>query len=308
MKNSNLAPQGLSLTAAQSISNLMHQRALDIQAEIDKINNCSKTVKINGEVYSEQDGFPMPKSIFALIMEKGMLHGAQAFLRENMKAKENMLRDIMRAFYECTQDAPEFPERIQFTNVIPVVNEEWGWQQLTSTEMSEYFECEAYAAHIGQFIHKGGKLDKLRAELPNIKGLDWMEIKAGEKTPVMVKVHHTAVELLAAHNALATEHRKYEQRVNYFKAKVKNLVTEENARIASANATALKEIEMKNSQLMEEYKIAAEKYRDLQIKESQEFEAERQRQIKEVSALRISVDPRFKTIIDSYMSMVANES
>jgi hypothetical protein len=118
------------------------------------------------------------------------------------------------------------------------VNEKWGWDQLTVAEYNEFLEAEAFAAHIGQFIHKGGKLDQLRAELPTIKTLEFMEIETGKKTPMTISVHHKADDLMELHEELAGLHRGYEQKVNYFKAKVKNAVTAENARIAKENAIA----------------------------------------------------------------------
>jgi hypothetical protein len=48
-----------------------------------------------------------------------------------------------------------------------------------------------------------------------------MNIKDGEKTPVEIKIHHNSEDLLKIHEELAALHRQYEQRVNYFKAKVK---------------------------------------------------------------------------------------
>ena len=48
-----------------------------------------------------------------------------------------------------------------------------------------------------------------------------MEIEVGKKTPMKVEVHHTSAQLLAIHEELANSHREYEQKVNYFKSKVK---------------------------------------------------------------------------------------
>jgi hypothetical protein len=83
------------------------------------------------------------------------------------------------------------------------VNEEWGWQQLTSSEYNEYLEAEAFAAHYGQFIHKGGKLDRLRNELPKLKTLEWIEVEKDKKTPMNVEIHHTIDELGELHKNLS---------------------------------------------------------------------------------------------------------
>ncbi|MFN9959268.1 MAG: hypothetical protein ACK55I_39760, partial [bacterium] len=102
------------------------------------------------------------------------------------------------------------------------VNESWGWSQLTDAEYSEYLQAEAMAAHLGQFIHKNGKLSQLRKDLPNTPSIEWFEVEEGKKTPVKVTKHHVSAALLGIHEDIAEAHRKYEQRVNYYKAKVKN--------------------------------------------------------------------------------------
>jgi predicted amidophosphoribosyltransferase len=83
-----LSTKGLSMSQAQSISNLCNQRALEIQRELDSYNVCSKSIKMNGENYSLVDAYPMPSAILELLKEKGRLHATQAFLMEAIKEKE----------------------------------------------------------------------------------------------------------------------------------------------------------------------------------------------------------------------------
>ena len=68
-------------------------------------------------------------------------------------------------------------------------------------------------------------MDKLRKELPNIPDMEWM--KPDDKAtsiPVKIEVHNTQENLLALHDKFSLLHRKYEQIVNAYKAKIKNLV------------------------------------------------------------------------------------
>ncbi len=55
--------------------------------------------------------------------------------------------------------------------------------------------------------------------------LEFMEIETGKKTPLKVTIHHTPEQLLEIHEELAALHRGYEQKVNYFKSKVKAFVS-----------------------------------------------------------------------------------
>lgn len=299
MKNS-LTKTGLSLSQAQSISNLCFQRTQDIAASLSIINNAEKTLKIGTDTYIDTKGVKIPNNVVELILEKSLLHATQAFLMENIKAKDTLLKELKSITFISPLTQPVYPE-LETIITIPSVDEEWGWEQLTISEYNEYLESESYAAHIGQFIHKDCKLDKLRKELSTIKTLEWIIIDDGKKTPLNVSVHHTQEELLQLHNILAGLHRKYEQRVNYFKAKVKNLVTEENARIANSNANNIAKINAHNEKAMYEYQESMRVYKNKNIELTQQFEQIRQENIQKIASLRIDVDNRFQATIDKYL-------
>lgn len=305
MKRNSLTPnKGLSLSQAQSISNLCNQCAFEISAELNGVNNASKTVKVDGEIKTLVTAKPLPSNVIGLLKKKASLHACQAFLMENIKAKDTMLKDIRLQTADLS--AVVFPENPNFINAkdgsLHEVDEDWGWEQLSTAEINEYTEAEAFAAHIGQFIHKAGGLTALRAELPNIPSIEWMNIYDKVKTPIDIVVHHKSEDLLKVHNELASSHREYEQRVNYFKAKVKNLVTAENARIAKHNAD-LQNAAAKQNNILQlgyetAYKMANEQANDIRV----EFEKTRQARIADIAAMRISIDARFQPIIDMFLS------
>jgi len=305
MKKNNLTPnKGLSLSQAQSISNLCNQSAIEIAATLTVVNNYKKTVNVDGEDKTLITGNPLPKDVPWLLKKKAAFHACQAFLMENIKAKDGMLKEARQAIADLSEVVfPEKPKFIDPTkNSLGQVNENWGWEQLNATELNEYLEAEAFASHIGQFIHKDGILTGLRNELPNIPAIEWMVIKDGIKSPIDIIIHHEADKLLKIHNELATAHREYEQRVNYFKAKVKNLVTKENARIAKYNAdlqNAAAKIN-NNLQLIFETvsKKANEKFNDIRV----EFEKTRQVRIATIAGMRIDIDARFQKTVDEFLT------
>jgi hypothetical protein len=304
MRNS-LLTSGLSLSQAQSISNLCFQKTQEIGNQLVVINNSEKTLKIGNETYIETVGNPIPKNVVELILEKGLLHATQAFLMENIRAKDSLIKELKAKSFVSDLEYPVYPQTKEAV-LLPLVDEKWGWNQLSLSEYNEYLEAESYAAHIGQFIHKGEKLDDLRKELPFIKTLEWMNIEDGKKTPLKVSIHHTSDQLLTVHNELAAKHRQYEQRVNYFKAKVKNLVTEENARISAENAVLVSKINSENELLRLDYNIAVKVYEEANQKAIQIFEQSRQEDIQKTSSLRIDVDPRFQSVIDSFLKQLGS--
>jgi len=305
MKHS-LAVKGLSLSQAQSISNLCYQRALEITNQLSGLNNAKKVVSVDKKDYDVQTAKPIPTNVVELLMEKAKLHGTQAFLMTNIKAKDQLLTDLKRAQFTPTIEAPIKPDFIQ-AKLQGAVNEDWGWDQLSVTELCEFLEHEAYAAHIGQFIHKDSILDNLRKELPHVKNLEWMEIELGKKTPIIITTHHTSEQLLKVHEELATKHRTHEMRVNYFKAKVKNMVTEENARIAKENGIEQGRVNAENERLNNDFRMAYKSYTDELAKEREEAEGKRQDDIKNVAALRIEVDARYQDVVNKYLADLGSE-
>jgi len=314
MKKHSLTPnKGLSLSQATSISNLCNQRANEINAKLNGVNNYSKSVDIynNGQMKTHVIvvGKELPTNVVELLKEKSKLNACQAFLVENIKAKEFLLDDARIATPDISDiEVPERPKLVHpEVNMLSEVREEWGWEQLTAAETNDYWEAEAYAAQIGKFIHNGGPLDKLRKELPSVEAVEWMVIKEGEKTPVTVTTHHTSEELLKTHEELAALHREYEQRVNYFKAKVKNLVTKENARIANVNADAQSAAEATNNELQSTYDTAVKAYGEKVKTIRTNFEKERQAKISEIAGMRIEVAPRFQDTIDVFLTQLKEE-
>lgn len=298
----NLTKNGLSMSQAQSISNLCNQRAQDIQRQLDSYNICSKTIKIDRDVYTLQEEIKMPSHILQLLKTKGDLHACQAFLMEAIKSKDaelERLRD-MRA----DTSSIEAPQR-KFApdyDIVRTVEESWGWAQLSDSEYAEYLQVEAMAAHLGQFIHKNGKLSQMRKELANTPAIEFQVIEDGKKTPVKITKHNTSEELLKYHEAIAEEHRTYEQRVNYYKAKVKNLVSDENARIQKENADKAAEFLAIEKSLNEEYRMALDAYNGEVARFTMQFNSTRELRIKETAALRINVDPRFQFVIDMFIT------
>jgi hypothetical protein len=142
----------------------------------------------------------------------------------------------------------------------------------------------------------------MRREVADLPSIEWMSVKDGERTPVKINKHHTSQELLATHEQIASAHRTYEQRVNYFKAKVKNLVSDENARIQKVCSDLWAQYDAETSKQSEIRSQAFEAYRNQVQKENADFNAAREEQVKAAAALRISVDPRFQPVIDMFIT------
>jgi hypothetical protein len=292
----NLGKKGLTQSKAQSISNLCNQLALEIENKINGFNVLTKTLKYDSETLVMQEAKPV-RDIENLLSEKAELHGLQAHLMEALKAKNNLMNSISNESFESPLTMPERtiiprPEMLEDVDVT------FGIDKLTASEYAEYLQQEAIASHYGQFVHKGGKLSKLRNTLAKYSPLEWEVIEDGKKHPVKVMAHHTEDELIALHVSLSNIYNKANQRVNYFKAKIKNLTSEENQRIhkenAKKNAVFAGKVDRNNA----EYESALQGYNAEVETLNAIFEDDRERRLNAASQLRISVDPIFQDLVD----------
>ena len=290
------------MSQAQSISNLCNQNAQEIQRELESYNNCTKTITVDKKNYVLQEGSAIPSDILDKLKNKGDLHATQAFLMEAIKSKESEIERIRKSSPDLSHLVRPEREMIEDYDIEYGVEESWGWNQLSDSEYSEYLQVEAMASHLGQFIHKTGKLTQLRKELPNTPSIEWFEVETGKRTPVQVTKHHHPQSLMQCHEDIADEHRKYEQRVNYYKAKVKNLVSDENARIQRVNADKAAEFLKLEKEVNEKYQLAMDAYNGEVLRLTMEFNAQRELDIKAAAALRINVDPRFQHVIDMFIT------
>lgn len=304
-KHSLKVNNGLSMSQAQSISNLCNQRAEEINQDISIINNFSKSIRIDDE-HIIQKGNPIPENIVDMLETKSKLHACQAFLMENIKAKNALLSDAK--FDSADVSGVEKPVKGDYLDIDDIlldeVDEDFGWEQLSSGDYNEYLEAEAYASHIGRFIHKNGKLADLKQFLPLIPDIEWMEIEKDKKVPVTINIHHTSKDLFDLHEKLAKLHRIHEQKVNFYKSKVKNIVTEENTRIAKHNNDLVNKKELHDQEVDNVYYKSLEEYNKKVSSIKSQFEIDRQEKIKEIALMRIFVDNRFKEVVDMFMESV----
>ncbi len=296
-----LGKNGLSMSQAQSISNLCHQRTVEIDNTIKNFNVVSKTIKIDNELYEVQEAKPIT-GVVTLLERKGKLHSTQAFLMEAIKSKDALLESIFREQLDIS--AFEIPERteIDMPNYAYEVTEDFGRSKLSAKEEAEYYFVENAAAHYGQFIHKGGKLTSLRHTLAKNTPLEWEVIEDGKRTPVKVVKHHTSSELADLHERIAKLHGEKEQRVNYFKAKVKNLTSAENVIIHKNNALLKQAFDTLCIEDNARYESDLKKYHNEVSIARSKFDADKEQRLNDASKLRIVVDPIFQDTIDALMA------
>jgi hypothetical protein len=92
--------------------------------------------------------------------------------------------------------------------------------------------------------------------------------------------------------------------VNYFKSKIKNATTSENARIQKERGDTQARVNQVNLELANEYKLAYDKWLADQRKAQHEFEEMRQGRIQEAVNLKIEIASRFQDVVDEFLNQL----
>jgi hypothetical protein len=296
-----LSTSGLSMSKAQSISNICNQRAKYIDSLLTNVNNVSKHFKqSDGEIYMKQIGKPLPVNVLELLKDKSSYHALQAYLMEAVKYKDNLLEIEKYNSFKTELVFPQPPNYVP-TTTIKEVDEKWGWEQLSEKEYCEYLEAETYASHIGQYFHRGGVLDNLRKNYNSDLELSFIELKKDEKIPITSTPNHTEKYLIDLHENLANVHREFEQKVNYYKSKVKNLVSNKNIEISKINSDILTKAEVANKKLRQEYNELVNDYNTKLSLESLEFNENKEVQSKRISSLKIKIPTNLQPTVDKLL-------
>ena len=303
MKAKYLDPKnGLSMTDAQSISNMCNQKVSEIEASIKKSNNFSSKFTHNNETVTFSEPKPLPTNVVELIKEAGEITGLQAYLMEAIKEKNVILDCIRFRDFKFDLDKPLRAIYEEYKDIKPQVNEDWGFNQLSEKERVEYLTAEAMASKIGKgYIHSDGYISKLRKGLENTSLVDFIELKQGERTPVIFTPHHSSEQLFNIHTELERVHRDNEKRVNYYKAKVKNMISEENVKINSENAIEIARVDAINEKIDNDYQVARSKYNAEKAQALKAFESEREKDLKKASALKIKVPESLQNILNNFI-------
>lgn len=296
-----ISTSGLSMSKAQSISNICNQRAKYIDSLLTNVNNVSKHFKqSDGEIYMKQIGKPLPVNVLELLNDKSSYHALQAYLMEAVKYKDNLLEIEKYNSFKTELIFPLTPNYIPTTS-IKEVDEKWGWEQLSEKEYCEYLEAETYASHIGQYFHRGGVLDNLRKNYNSDLELSFIELKKDEKIPITSTPNHTEKYLIDLHENLANVHREFEQKVNYYKSKVKNLVSNKNIEISKINSDILTKAEVANKKLRQEYNELVNDYNTKLSIESLDFNKNKEIELKRISSLKIKIPTNLQPTVDKLL-------
>ena len=254
--------EGLTSTSANHIANMAKEYILNLESEIDNIRFYTTKITIIGtdkeNILSKglTDISFIPKYLKEIAKAKSLI----AWLREGIKAKENLLREI--EMFTSEDYAEKFNIPIpQFPKKKSVLTEDEYYSQLSLKERNEYYSLETEAAVIGKVIHNKGSIAKERSKYllilqnpNNIEGTGRDTIiKSYEPTISQTQIEKVFFEL-------QKRHREVQARLNAIKNKCQQAINEDRMRSLSEYDKEVAEYKAKTKEL----EVQCQKYRQEQ--------------------------------------------
>ena len=180
------------------------------------------------------------------------------------------------------------PRPVQYTE--EDILAEWS-----ANDVADFLIKEQFCATVGKLIHKKGKLHNIyNTPLTETSRFHALNSGAGgmKEYPVTITPVYEGEKLTAIKDvylAKHDEHRESEKKVNWYKAKIKNEMTEKNAQGQREYADAMGAFSVKQAEYNQEKKAFMDDLRNKNEKLRANCEARRQSFTKEASALKIFI-------------------
>lgn len=215
-KNPYFNVSGVTSSEANYICERIKEKLKPIQDEINGLE--THTSSLDGE---QLDGFKKVENIDDKLKLIGELYAISAFFRTAIKEKEKRINIINDKIRNVRQKEDVLLEKLDLVELEKIRRVEMDDFLLTLplADVIAYKTAEAKASHIGKFIHN---FDDIRHKLTKQERITFKQV--GEKQ--VFKIHHTPLyelhELQQTQNYLLSEHRDYENLVNFYKAKFRD--------------------------------------------------------------------------------------
>lgn len=239
IENSMLGKDGLTMTSANHLANIAKEMYEALEAELESLRlyNRDYRLAVNGNTYrvENESGKDELEALSEKLKEIGELKSLIAFLREGIKAKQQMGSDS--AFDEHVERLiAEGRDDLARPKAKESVDEGSEFEKLTAEQKARYFALEAKCATIGAFIHPDGVFAVARKTyFEHMKNPTTVEGKGQEAEINVYSTGFTAEDVDGAFFALQKEYRTLQAEFNRMKSEISGRVAERKK--ADANET-----------------------------------------------------------------------
>ena len=159
----------LTSTSANHIANLAKEYIQGVETQLNNISFFNVEVALVGSVGGAStiqtgESLEVLDSLQSLLEEVAQAKSLIAWLREGIKAKENLMKDLQTISLEgwCKENGIAKPEAPNYGHVLTEIE---YYASLPIKERNRYYQLETEAAVLGKYIHPDGHLSDARKEL-----------------------------------------------------------------------------------------------------------------------------------------------
>lgn len=283
---------GISSSQANHVANLIKENNKVVESELNNTAAYCEVLTKDGEKFTLKN--PTPVDLLNLSQKEGELYALSSWLREAIKAREALLihyRQCPGTEFGELPKPPTAQAPVKVNIAAPAKATEADILAAFSIkELAEYWSLEAKASHIGKRIHKGGVVSNIREEiLANKDSVTSFTVMDGKHYPVTFSKVYDLDYVTKAFDDLQKLHREYESKLNFYKAKIQNGMTELDVKRQSEFKAAQEAANNKyNSELLE-YQGVLRQYQEAVAVQNAANEAARANKLREVSAWKIVI-------------------
>lgn len=236
----------LSSTSANHIANLAKEYIQGVETQLNNVCFFNAEVSLVGSTGTSiiQTGgtSEVLNDLQSLLEGVAQAKSLIAWLREGIKAKENLMKDLQNTSLEdwCEENEMVKPEAPNYGHVLTEVE---YYASLPIKERNRYYQLETEAAVFGKYIHPNGHLSDAREELKD--KLQHPHEVDGKGRDALIYTYTPTVNVAEVDNVffeLQKKHREVQAQLNAMKYSCEQAINESTSKVNS------------------EYMVASQKY------------------------------------------------
>lgn len=221
----------LTSTSANHIANLAKEYIQGVETQLNNICFFNAEVALVGSVGGAStiqtgESLEVLDSLQSLLEGVAQAKSLIAWLREGIKAKENLMKDLQTISLEdwCKENGIAKPEAPNYGHVLTEIE---YYISLPIKERNRYYQLETEAAVLGKYIHPDGYLSNARKELKD--KLQHPHKVDGKGRDALIYTYTPTVDVAEVDNVffeLQKKHREIQAQLNAIKYNCKQAINE----------------------------------------------------------------------------------
>ena len=221
----------LTSTSANHIANLAKEYIQGVETQLNNISFFNVEVALVGSTGGAStiqtgESLEVLDSLQSLLEEVAKAKSLIAWLREAIKAKENLMKDLQTISLEdwCKENGIAKPEAPNYGHVLTEIE---YYISLPIKERNRYYQLETEAAVLGKYIHPDGHLSDARKELKD--KLQHPHKVDGKGRDALIYTYTPTVDVAEVDNVffeLQKKHREVQAQLNAMKYNCEQAINE----------------------------------------------------------------------------------